>query len=45
MWGVGSKLSLTGRIQSRNYIKLSPSGAVEKTAFEVSVSRAELILE
>ena len=45
MWGVGSKLSLTGRIQSRNYIKLSDSGAVEKTAFEVSVSRAELILE
>ena len=45
LWDVGAKLSLTGRIQSRNYIKLSDSGAVEKTAFEVSVSRAELILE
>ena len=35
---VGTKLSLEGRIQSRKYIKVTESGAVEKTAFEVSVS-------
>ena len=45
LWDVGARLSLTGRIQSRKYIKLGESGAVEKTAFEVSVSRAELILD
>lgn len=37
-WTVGTQLSLTGRIQSRKYIKLLDSGAVEKTAFEVSVT-------
>lgn len=40
-WGVGTELKLEGRIQSRNYIKLTEEGPVEKTAFEVSVTEAE----
>lgn len=41
-WQVGDKLSLTGRLQSRRYIKLGEDGSQqEKTAFEVSVSDAE----
>lgn len=36
--GVGSVISLEGRIQSRNYIKVCEDGPVEKTAFEVSVT-------
>ena len=42
-WSVGTKLHLQGRIQSRNYIKLTEEGPVEKTAFEVSVTEAEEI--
>ena len=37
-WKVGTEISLEGRIQSRNYIKLTDEGPVEKTAFEVSVT-------
>lgn len=37
-WTVGTQLRLQGRIQSRNYIKLTEEGPVEKTAFEVSVT-------
>lgn len=37
LWEVGDKLSLKGRIQSRQYIKLVEGSATEKTAFEVSV--------
>lgn len=44
-WGVGTQLHLEGRIQSRRYIKLSDEGAVEKTAFEVSVTDAEELAE
>ena len=44
-WGVGTQLRLEGRIQSRRYIKLSDEGAVEKTAFEVSVTEAEELAE
>lgn len=44
-WGVGTQLRLEGRIQSRRYIKLSDEGAVEKTAFEVSVTDAEKLAE
>ena len=43
--GVGTKLNILGRIQSRNYIKVSESGSVEKTAFEVSVMDFSLISE
>ena len=39
-WGVGSVLQLEGRLQSRNYIKLTEAGAVERVAFEVSVTEA-----
>ena len=36
-WGVGQSVSLSGRIQSRSYIKLVDGIPVEKVAFEVSV--------
>lgn len=36
-WDVGTTVALTGRIQSRQYIKLIDGEPVEKTAFEVSV--------
>ncbi len=44
-WGVGTQLRMEGRIQSRRYIKLSDEGALEKTAFEVSVTDAEELTE
>ena len=34
---VGERLSLEGRVQSRSYTKMLDSGAVERTAYEVSV--------
>ncbi len=40
-WTVGERVALEGRIQSRLYRKLGENGLVERTAFEVSVSRAE----
>lgn len=40
-WTVGTELTLEGRIQSRRYIKLTDSGALEKTAFEVSVTEVQ----
>jgi len=40
-WKVGTVLRLDGRIQSRRYIKLTDEGALEKTAFEVSVTDIE----
>ena len=45
LFTVSTKLCLSGRVQSRNYIKLSESGAEEKTAFEVSVTELGLISE
>lgn len=41
-WGVGTELLAVGRVQSRKYIKNLDMGPEERTAFEVSVSRAEL---
>lgn len=41
LWAVGDKIRLTGRIQSRQYIKQTESGQVERVAFEVSISEAE----
>lgn len=41
-WGVGTELLAVGRVQSRKYIKNLDTGPEERTAFEVSVSRAEL---
>ena len=40
-WDVGTQLELEGRIQSRHYIKLTEEGAVEKTAYEVSVTEMQ----
>lgn len=36
-WPVGTVVSLTGRMQSRQYVKVIEGAAVEKTAYEVSV--------
>lgn len=36
---IGDKVSVTGRIQSRNYQKVTDSGTETRTAFEVSVSK------
>lgn len=36
-WDVGTMVELSGRIQSRQYIKLIDNEPIEKTAFEVSV--------
>ena len=38
-WEVGTRLELEGRLQSRNYIKMTETGPVEKTAFEISAIR------
>ena len=43
-WEVGTPLLLEGRIQSRDYIKLTEEGPVRRTAYEISatqVRRAE----
>ena len=42
-WQVGERVSIQGRIQSRQYIKLLEGGTIEKTAFEVSVIEIEKI--
>lgn len=39
-WDVGTVITLTGRVQSRKYIKLIDGRPMEKTAFEVSVTDA-----
>ena len=41
LWTVGTSIRLEGRLQSRRYIKVTDSGPVERTAFEVSVTQAE----
>ena len=41
LWPVGTVVELEGRVQSRNYIKVTEEGPVEKTAFEVSVTEIE----
>ncbi len=35
--GVGDRLALEGRVQSRRYTKMLDSGSVERTAYEVSI--------
>ena len=40
LWETGERISLTGRLQSRQYIKLLDGVETEKTAFEVSVTEA-----
>ena len=39
-WGVGTRLKIDGRVQSRTYIKVIDDIPIEKTAFEVSVTEA-----
>ena len=36
-WSVGKEIKITGRIQSRKYIKIENGEGIEKVAFEVSV--------
>lgn len=40
-WEVGQQLTLSGRIQSRDYIKVTEDGSVTRTAYEISVSEIE----
>ena len=42
LYGVGAAVELTGRVQSRQYIKLIEGEPVEKTAYEVSASEIRL---
>ena len=42
-WAVGDRVRLGGRLQSRCYIKLTETGPLEKTAFEVSVAQIERV--
>ena len=37
-WPVGTQVELSGRLQSRDYTKLTETGPVARTAFEVSAS-------
>lgn len=38
---VGARICLTGRLQSREYVKILPEGSEKRTAYEVSVTTAE----
>ena len=40
---VGDAISLTGRLQSRSYVKMLESGSENRTAYEVSVMTAEIL--
>ena len=40
---VGSAIGLTGRLQSREYVKMLESGSENRTAYEVSVMTAEIL--
>ena len=43
---IGTKLALSGRIQSRTYVKtLEDMSTQERVAYEVSVSKIEVVLE
>ena len=42
---LGTKVKVTGRIQSRDYVKLIEGNMENKTAYEVSVSKLEVINE
>ena len=41
--GVGARLALTGRLQSREYIKMLDGGSERRTAYEVSAISAGLL--
>ena len=38
-WEVGTRVALEGRIQSRDYIKLTEAGPVQRTAYEISATQ------
>lgn len=42
---VGTQLQLTGRMQSREYVKVLPAGNETRTAYEVSVTTAQAVTE
>ena len=42
---VGEKISLTGRLQSRSYIKVLEDGSEQRTAYEVSAITGEILQE
>lgn len=42
---VGTRLAVTGRLQSREYIKTLESGSEKRVAFEVSAASAEIAVE
>ena len=44
-WGVGTVVRLDGRLQSRDYIKLTDDGPLHRTAFEISATTIRLIPE
>jgi len=44
-WQARDRVLLTGRIQSRNYIKVLENGSEERTAFEISAVNLRLIPE
>ena len=44
-WAVGTTAVLTGRVQSRSYIKQEDGITAEKTAFEVSIITQETVAE
>ena len=44
-FSVGDKVSVTGRIQSRDYQKRINDELITKTAYEVSLNKIELIKE
>ena len=45
LWPVGTRLRLDGRLQSREYIKLTEAGPIRRTAFEISVTELERLSE
>ena len=42
-WDTGQRLRLAGRLQSRDYTKLTEAGPETRTAYEVSVTEAEAL--
>lgn len=44
-WSVGDRIELTGRLQSRQYIKVTDEESVERIAFEVSANDIRLAEE
>lgn len=44
-FGVGTRLRLEGRMQSRGYIKLTDDGPIQRTAYEISAMSVEDISE